>query len=119
MKRLLLSSCLVATISYSQKDLNNAVLPSLKLEEKPANVTSVNSPKTLENLQGTFQYQISKADHMVMLFDDLANLIESSRLENEDVYLKQDEYVTLFIPSKSKISSDGFKKLDLYLYPNN
>lgn len=111
--------CLFASLIYSQKDINNAVLPTLKLEEKSANVTSNNTSITLDNLQGTFQFLITKADHKVMLYADLANLIETSRLENEDVYLKQDEFVTLFIPSKLKVASDGFIKLDLFLYPNN
>lgn len=105
-------------MSIAQKDKNIQPLPSLHLEVSSEN-ESHKSVSDLEKINGTFQFQITKNDHKVLLYKDLASEIESSRLENEDVYRSIDEFVTLFIPSKSKIVSSDFSKLEMFLYPTN
>lgn len=120
MKRLLLPvalNLLFVNFCLSQKDQKG--LPTLTLEKNSSQNINETKNDYLKLIEGEFQFQISKNDHKVMLYPDLLTLIQNSRLENEDVYLIQDEFVTIFIPSKTKINSDQFSKLEMFLYTNN
>lgn len=96
---------------YSQKNLNSE--PGLTLEPSSE---KKETKDLLKELEGSFQFQISKDDHKVMLYPDLANFIESSRKEEEDVFITLDEYVTLYIPSIKKIGSTDFVSLPMFYY---
>lgn len=96
----------------SQKNLNNQ--PGLVLEH---NSISQEQKDPLKEIEGSFQFQISKIDHKVMLYPDLASFIEFSRKEEEDVFIRIDEFVTLYIPATKKVKMFGFVYLPMFYYP--
>lgn len=70
----------------------------------------------LSQLEGTFQFQVNKPNHSVILTKELLNLVESERKENENVSIEISEFITLFIPSSSVISNPSFESLETVLY---
>ena len=98
---------------FGQKDLND--YRTLTLE--PASESHQNKYNQLvDELDGTFQFQIEKENYKPLLSAELLTQIKNSRKASEDVMLKLDEYMTIFIPSEDKITSDNFIHLDRIQY---
>lgn len=70
----------------------------------------------LTELEGSYQFQITKLDYKPVLSVELLENIKNSRTEGQDIYLDIDEYTKLFIPSKSTMNSNNFKKLERIIY---
>lgn len=72
-----------------------------------------------EELEGTFQFQITKEDYKPLLSYDLLSQINAARTAETDVYIPVDPFIKIFVPSKKVINSLDFKKLDIILYNLN
>lgn len=70
----------------------------------------------LTELEGTYQFQITKTDYKPVLSIELLENIKNSRTEDQDIYLTIDEFTKLFIPSKSSMEVNNFKKLERIIY---
>ena len=63
------------------------------------------------NLDGTYQFQVSKGGKSVRLNEELIEIIVQNRKENADVTYKVSDDVTLYIPSRSRINAADFEAL--------
>lgn len=70
----------------------------------------------LKELEGTYQFQITKSDYKPVLSVELLENIKNSRTENQDIYLTIDEFTKLFIPSRSSMGLNNFEKLERIIY---
>lgn len=69
--------------------------------------------------EGTYQLIISNTSKKEMVFTSefISNLkIDEIRKEDEDITIVVNGNVSVYIPSKNKISSQGFKKLEFARY---
>jgi hypothetical protein len=69
-----------------------------------------------ELLKGTYQLMVSENSYKPLFSKSLYDVIVSSRKEEEDITIIVDEYTTLYLPSKTKISNSGFQALDPIQY---
>jgi hypothetical protein len=74
--------------------------------------------KLMVEMEGSFQFQISKPDYSPVVSLELLDRIQKSRLENENSTIVLDQYITILIVSKSKMESSGFQKLENIIYVN-
>lgn len=68
---------------------------------------------------GTFQIIVEYSKTKFVYTDDFLINVEANRKLDEDVTLVLSEKVKVFIPSKNKIASKNFVKLEEYLYITN
>jgi hypothetical protein len=70
-----------------------------------------------DELAGTFQIILSDR-RMVEpeVTDQILQLVDSERLQAQDVYLELDDYTKLYIPSYDQITGENFVELNPYRY---
>ncbi len=115
---LLLSAGTCFNFSFSQRELkltpkNNEAYSHSTITEKDQ-YTSL-----FGQLEGTFQFQITKEDYKPLLSYDLLSQINAARTTDNDVYMFVDSFIKIFVPSKKTINSLDFKKLDVIKYNLN
>jgi|APGre2960657404_1045060.scaffolds.fasta_scaffold197507_2 hypothetical protein len=105
MKKLLLlvASTLLVSVSYSQFSYKEKVDYHIEITE--------GMPKAQE---GTFQFVILQPKVEPAFETDILFFIERERKENEDVTISISEFVDLYIPSRSTVSSNNFVPLETY-----
>ncbi|NRA11611.1 MAG: hypothetical protein HRT57_06630, partial [Crocinitomicaceae bacterium] len=67
-------------------------------------------------LKGTYQVQMIRTDRAAVISLSTLELVKNGRLAGEDVYLKLDEFTTIFVPSEQKVNQSGFIPLSLSKY---
>jgi len=106
-KRLLLFSILFCFMqeSLAQKFISSSTEGvTIQLEHAPVK----------GGVEGTFQFIVKSIEHKVLRNEDFEFMIESNRKETEDVFMKLDDEVVLFIPSRLNINQPGYQKLAEY-----
>ena len=73
----------------------------------------------LKELEGTYQFQINKPEYKPLFSLELLERIQSSRNEEEVVYIDIDQFTKIIIPSKKDIESSSFQKLEAIIYKIN
>lgn len=102
------------TAQREMKSLTPLVQQSISVGSTDNEKTKLNN--LLTELEGTYQFQITKLDYKPVLSTELLENIKSSRTEDQDIYLTIDEYTKLFIPSKSSMELNNFEKLERIIY---
>lgn len=113
--------CLISitqnAFGQSREKTKNA--PRVLTLENPQS-TNVDSKFYLKNLkeelQGTYQIQISEPNYSVVITKQILERIQNERLQNEDVYLELDEHSKVFVPSKDNIQGANFTPLATSLH---
>lgn len=112
---------LFSCLSYGQKNKNiqkQYELAPVNLEEMNGHSTTANSSlkKLFDDVEGSFQVQISDSNYKVLLNQNIYNLIMEKRQSTQDVYIPIDNKAVLFLPSKSKIQNNDFTSLKPSIY---
>lgn len=105
------------SIAYSQKNNNPPAQENKTAIELSNNSIDSKTKFTslMNDLDGTFQFQIKKQDYRPLLTIEILESIRDSRKISEDIYLELDEYIKVFIPSSNKINSIDFVSLDQFV----
>ena len=74
----------------------------------------IENDQKVTDLTGTFQFQVKSLEHKVLRNEDFEFMVESNRKETEDVYIRLDDDVVLYIPSRQKIQQPGYQRLTEY-----
>ena len=64
-------------------------------------------------LEGTFQVLIHGEESSVLITEELLNFISNERRESEDVTLSFNSNISLYIPSRQRVLSSSYTKLNL------
>lgn len=109
-------------LSYGQKNIN-LIQGEIPLNLNEMNRTSVQQLKSTTSvkdlflsIKGVYQIQVTEIGYKAMLSKPLYELIQNSRLKNDDVYLILDSKSTLYLPSFNKLESVNFKRLKSSIY---
>lgn len=104
--------------SFSQRELKST--PKNNEAYSHSTITEKDQYNSLfGQLEGTFQFQITKEDYKPLLSYDLLSQINAARTTDNDVYMFVDSFIKIFVPSKKTINSLDFKKLDVIKYNLN
>lgn len=115
---LLLSAGTCFNFSFSQRELKST--PKNNDAYSHSTITEKDQYNSLfGQLEGTFQFQITKEDYKPLLSYDLLSQINAARTTDNDVYMFVDSFIKIFVPSKKTINSLDFKKLDVIKYNLN
>lgn len=99
---------------HENKVKTNSVEQAISADSQSSEKTKLNT--LLSELEGTYQFQITKSDYKPVLSIELLENIKNSRTENQDIYLTIDEFTKLFIPSRSSMGLNNFEKLERIIY---
>jgi hypothetical protein len=70
------------------------------------------------NIDGTYQIEIHNVRHLPYIPENLIEIVNNNRLENETFYFPLDSNIRIRIPSRNEIINPNFQKLEKIKYIN-
>lgn len=122
-KKFKLALLFLTIINFNSFSQEEVIKRTPKASSNVESVKGINNEKDqlhklMVEMEGSYQFQISKPDYSPVVSLELLDRIQKSRLENENSTIVLDQYISILVVSKSKMTSIGFQKLENLIYVN-